>query len=212
MGDNKAMKVCLDLHDFSVVNNRLLWLYALKEKFPQFKVTLFTVPIDEEQNWGPYTIRNQYLKEIKENLDWMELVPHGLYHNSSYEAEGIDYAHFKHEMVPAIEQAFREDGLPFEQGFCAPHWRWSSHITKALDDMGWWGAIDRDKKMHRPKRFYQYNYLLNEPFWESDEPVLKLHGHIYGTKNDLGLCFDNLLKLEPPIEWCFASEVLDETV
>lgn len=204
------MKVALDLHDFSVVHNRLLWLMTLKNHFPDFKVSLFTIPVDQKCNWGPYQIRDQYLAEIKENLDWMQLIPHGLTHESSYEAEQFDYAHFKHDYIPAIEQAFEKDGLPYEKGFCAPHWRWNSHATKALDDIEWWGAIDRSKKMHRPQRYYQYNYLLDEPFWESELDVLKIHGHIYGTKNDIALCFDNLLKLPEDTEWHFVTDFLEE--
>jgi hypothetical protein len=197
------------LHDFSVVNNRLLWLLTLKDYFPELKVSLFTIPVDEKRGWGPYLIRGEFLKELKKNLDWIQLIPHGLTHEG-HEVVKIDHAHFKHETVPAIERAFREDGLPFERGFCAPHWRWTEDIVKALDDLEWWGAIDRNMKMPRPARFYQYNYLLNEPFWESDLDLLKLHGHIYGTKNDVGKCFDNLLKLPADVEWCFVTDVLEE--
>jgi hypothetical protein len=62
-----------------------------------------------------------------------------------------------------------------------------------------------------PKRHYQYNFLLNEPFWEATSmDVLKLHGHVYGTKNDVGRCFGNLLKLPKDTEWHFVTDFIKE--
>jgi len=52
---------------------------------------------------------------------------------------------------------------------------------------------------------------LNEPFYESNLELLKLHGHIYGTKNDVGRCIDSLLRLPLDTEWVFATECLEET-
>jgi len=209
MGDDKSMKkVCLDLHDFSVVNNRLLWLLALKEHFPNFRVSLFMIPVDVKSDWGPYLLREEFLEEIHRHLDWIQLIPHGLHHPRN-EMARADFMPFKQVTIPAIEDAFNKDGLPFEKGFCAPHWRWSDAVVRTLDDLGWWGAVDRDKKMPYPKRFYKYNYLLNEPFWEAEED-LKIHGHIYGTKNDVGLCFENLLKLPEDTEWHFVTDFLED--
>ena len=201
------MRATLDLHDFSVVNNRLLWLLGLKQHFPNFKVSLFTVPFDKKEDWGPSLIGDDFLIEIKKNLDWIQLIPHGLYHNGS-EMSNYDYSTFKEKIMPEITDAFDSKGLPYVKGFCAPHWRWTDGVVKALDEAGWWGAVDRDKQMPYTKRYYRYNFLLNEPFWESKED-LKLHGHIYGTKNDIGRCFDNLLKLPKDTEWVFVSDCLE---
>jgi len=203
------MKIVLGIDDFSVVNNRFLWLLALRDHFVNFKISLFTVPIDEKKDWGPYQIRDEYLKEIKNNLDWIELIPHGLYHNSGQEMARTTRKEFK-DVLSKVEVAFERDELSYIKGFKAPHWRWNEDVVKVLDEEGWWGAIDRDKKMPCPKKFYQYNYLLNEPFWESKEEVLKLHGHIYGTKNDIGRCFENLLKLPRNTEWHFVTDFLED--
>lgn len=202
-------KVALSLDDFSVVNNRLDLLFKLKEHFPNFKVSLFTVPIDEKKDWGPYTMRREFLKIIKENLDWMQLIPHGLTHEGS-EMRNADWRYFKEVTIPAIEEAFQRDGLPFEEGFKAPHWRWSSGVVQALDELGWWGAIDnRQPEMQRTKKFYCYSHGIDEPFWTASRDV-QLHGHIYGQRNDLGVCFDNLLKLPQDIEWCYVTDFLEE--
>ena len=211
MGVNKVVRACLDLHDFSVVNNRLDLLWKLYEHFDYFKVSLFTVPVDEERSWGPYCIRENIAREVRD-LRWVQLIPHGLHHKR-FEFSKCNCKTFR-KTLSLIEKAFEKDGLPYEKGFCPPHWRWTEHVVKVLDEAGWWGAIDRDKKMEIPKRFYQYNYLLNEPFWEAGGD-LKLHGHVYGTKNDVGRCFENLLKLPEDTKWCFVTDFLedkDETI
>ncbi len=202
------MKVTLGLDDFSVVNNRLDLLLKLKSKFSDFKVSLFTVPEDIRTDWGPYTVRKDTLLKIRENLDWLQIIPHGLTHTGS-ELKRCDYATFKYEIMPRIKQAFDRDGLPFVRGFKAPHYYWTDGVVKALNEEGWWGAIDRDKIMPTPKSFYRYSYRINEPFLESEAEELKLNGHIYGTENDLGKCLDSLLKLPQDTEWHFVTDFLN---
>ena len=173
-------------------------------------MSLFTVPFDRKtDDWGASLVRDDFLKEIKKYLDWMQIIPHGLYHNGS-EVQDWNYSNTRGTYIPMIREAFSKDGLPFVNGFCSPHWRWNEGVALALDDEGWWGAVDRDKSMPWTKKYYRYNYLLNEPFWESDQELLKLHVHIYGTKNDLGRCFNNLLRLDPSTEFVFAGEVLED--
>ena len=203
-------KVCLDLHDWSVLNNRMNLLLKFKENYPDFKVSLFTVPYDIKDDWGQSLIREEILNEIKKHLNWIQIIPHGLTHSGS-EMRNYDYQTFKEIILPRIKQGFEIDRLPYVNGFCAPHWRWSEGVVKALDDEGWWGAIDRRQpKMLSTKKFYRYSYCLDEPFWESKDEVLKLHGHIYGTSNDLGKCFGNLLKLPLNTEWHFVTDFLEE--
>jgi len=209
MNTEKILKICLDLHDFSVVNNRLDLLLKLKEHFSGFKISLFTVPIDIEADWGPFCNRGEMLKEIKKNLDWIQIIPHGLYHNK--DLEFCDYNTFKHEIIPAVTAALEKDGLPFERGFCAPHWRWSEDIVKFLNEEGWWGAVDRNQpNMLTPRKFFRFSHGLHENF-DTQAEVLKLHGHVYGLKNDLGKCMDKLLKLPKSSEWHFITDFLEES-
>lgn len=205
------MKVALDLHDFNIVSPRMEPLLRLKEYFPNFKVSLFTIPEPRPSDYGPYLTRHETLREIKKHLDWMQIIPHGVNHESSREMKHCSYEEFLNTVIPTITRAFERDGLPFEKGFCAPHWRRSEGVIQALNQAGWWEAVMREEKA-LPEKFYRYNYLLNEPFWESAEPVLKLHGHTFGTKNDVGLCFDNLLKLPRDTEWHYVTDFLEETL
>ena len=202
------MKICLDLHDFSVVNNRLNLLLKLKEHFLDFKISLFTVASDVSADWGPFCIRGDLLKEIKKHLDWIQIIPHGLNHNK--ELEFCDYRTFKNKIMPSIKEAFDRDGLPFEKGFCAPHWKWSEGVVRALDEEGWWGAVDRNQpNMLSTKKFYRFSHSLHEPYHKFEAEVLKLHGHVYGLKNDLGKCMDKLLKLPRSAEWHFVTDFLE---
>jgi len=200
------MTACLDLHDFSVNRNRFDLLLKLREHFPKLKVSLFTIPrldfISDEKS----------LKMIKDNLDWLQIIPHGFIHART-ETQFSTYGEFKNNTLPLIHEAFRNDGLPYEKGFCAPHWRWSADVVKVLDELGWWGAVSYERpKMLVPKRFYSYDYTIDKPFWESEKNVLKLHGHLYGTRNDLGKCFDNLLKLPHYTEWQYVTNFLEEKI
>jgi len=204
--------VVLDLDDFSVLNNRLDLLLRLKESYPKLKVTLFTIPYDiaYEQKVEAKIIREGTLKAIKRNLDWMEIVPHGLVHMPR-EFEKCDYETMMKHVFPAIEEAFSKDGLPYVKGFKAPHWLWNEDVIKALDEKGWWGAVDRKYEGPTTKKFYRFSHSIDEPFSRSSANVLKLHGHITGeSKNYIEKCFPNLFNMPTDADFKFASELLEK--
>jgi len=204
--------ICLDLDDFSILNNRLDLLLRLKESYPKLKVTLFTIPYDlpYEKDVSARIVRDNTLKAIKRNLDWMQIVPHGLVHMDR-EFEKCDYKTMKEYVIPAIDEVFKKDDIPYEKGFKAPFWLWNKEVVRALDDMGWWGAVDRKNDVIKPKRYYMYSHSIDEPFSKSNNEMLKLHGHITaGNQNYIEKCFPNLLKMPTDAEFKFASEVLEE--
>lgn len=205
------MKVSLDLHDFSILNNRLDLLLKIKDHYPGFKVSLFTIPFDAQHEVGIQRIyREAALNKIKENLDWMQIIPHGLTHMTD-EFKNCDYDLFK-KVMKSIKEAFDKDGLPYVKGFCAPYWLWNKDVVKALDEEGWWGAIDRNQPdMLSTKKFYKYTHSLEEYFYKSNLDTLKLHGHIDGTsKNDLDKCFTSIFKLPVDTEWCYVTDFIEE--
>jgi len=202
------MTVILDVHDFNIVNPRLDLLLKLKAWFPYFKVSLFTIPLIEPSDYGPYLTRNKNLELIKSCSDWMEFIPHGLYHNSGREMLNYDDGQFEKVVIPLIDKSFNDMGLNYEKGFCSPHWRQSKEVTKTLNKIGWWSAVLREET-NFPERYYQYNFLANEPFWESDLDVLKIHSHLYGTRNDLGKCMNNLLKLPKDTIFKYVTEFIE---
>src|SRR6266576_3392562 len=99
------MKVSLDLHDFSIENNRLDLLLKLKEHFADFKVSLFTIPIDIKMRGQR---KDRDLERIHACLPWMQIIPHGLRHNGT-EARNWDYRPFIEITMPAIKRAFERD-------------------------------------------------------------------------------------------------------
>jgi hypothetical protein len=203
--------ICLDLDDYSILNNRLDLLIKLKEHFPNLKVTAFTIPYDyqSEGNIGGRIMRATTLKAVQKELDWIRIVPHGLLHLDR-EFEKCTYETMMENVIPAIDEAFKKDGLPYVKGFKAPQWLWNEEVIRALDEVGWWGAIDRNQpQMLKTKTFFRYSHSIDEPFWESDRELLKLHGHIAGPeKNNLERCFFGLMKMPSDAKFVYADELL----
>lgn len=171
---------------------------------------MFTIPYDikREPSLG-HTERERILKRIRECLDWLQIVPHGLHHNAS-EVKNWDYDYTK-AVLPKIKNYFDRDWLPFVKGFCAPHWRWNAEVVKALDDAGWWGAISPARvDMPSTKRFFTYDYPIDQPFWESTKDVWKIHGHLGSTANDLEKCVDNIFKIPVTAEWHYITDFVEE--
>lgn len=204
-------KVVLDFDDFSLVNNKFQTLFKLREHFPKLKVSMFTVPCDVEYEFGPaHIFRDDALETLKLNLDWIQLIPHGLTH-SIHEFENADTASME-LTIKAIDEVFGKDDLPYEKGFKAPQWLWNKDVVDTLDRYGWWGAVDRNQPdMITPKKFYRYNFQAWEPFWLSDLPVLKIHGHINPKMdNDLEKCFLRLMQMPPDAEFHFVTDFLED--
>lgn len=203
------MKLSLDLHDFSVLNNRLDLLLELKEHIPELKVSMFTIPLHvaKEMTTEGRLLRESELKKVKDNLDWIQIIPHGLTH-MPYEFMKADRWTMK-MTLEAIDEAFKKDGLPYEKGFCAPYWLWNQDVVDVLDENGWWGAIDRNQpEMLKTKKYYVYSHSIDEPFWTLGSDTLNLHGHIDLTSpNDIEACLLNLMKV-PKGEWHFVTDFL----
>lgn len=202
------MNVCLALHDFSVVNNRFDLLLNLKNHFDDFRISLFTVASDTEQDWGASLERKDFLQVLHRNLDWIQIIPHALSHNGS-ETHQITEKAFEF-YLDSIEKHFERDRIPYEKGFVPPHWRWNENVVNVLNKRGWWGAVDRDKDMPYTNKYYRYNFLLNEDFLLEKIDDLKLHGHVYGTKNSIGRCINNVLSLPKDTKFKFVTDYLEE--
>lgn len=204
--------IVLDLDDFSILNNRIDLLLKLKESYPKLKVSLFTIPYDfvHEREVSGRLLREQTLASIKKQFDWLEFIPHGLIHFPR-EFEKCDYETMRKYVIPSIDEAFTKNGLPYVKGFKPPFWLWNKEVVRALDDEGWWGAIDRNNtELLKTKKYYIYSHGIDEPFWCSTNDTLKLHGHIPNVeRNGLDRCFVNLFKMPVDAEFKFASEMLE---
>lgn len=200
--------VSLDLHDASVLHTRLDLLNQLKAHLPKLKVTFGFIPWDHqlEVKLQRRIFRDGALAELKDNLDWIQLVPHGLSHIPE-EFARCDRQTMK-MVLQSIEEVMGKDGLPYEKGFMPPYWLWNEEVVRVLDEANWWGASDRNQpQMLRTKKNYTYTHSIDEPFWESDMEHLSLHGHMGPpSHNALEDCLLHLLKIDPQVEWVFVSD------
>lgn len=206
----RLMLATLSLDDASVLNNSLYLLKQIKEYYPDFRVSLFFIPFDYRAEGSLQRIfRPQMLKELQENLDWVQLIPHGLTH---LQAEFANCDEETMEMtIKAIDEAMKKDSLPYEKGFKAPYWLWNESVVRVLDRHGWWGAVDRNQpQMLRTKKHYVYSHSIDEDFWKSEGP-LKLHGHVDGvSSNNLEDCLTNILKLPADTKWEYVTNFIEK--
>lgn len=201
------MKISLDIDDPSLLNFGWDWWLRLREHYPELKLSVFYIPFDPHAETSQLRLeRDSAVKKLKENLDWIRLYPHGLTHMPR-ELANCDYYTMRDLVLPAIDEAFKKDDLPYVKGFKAPYWLWSNGVIRALNEAGWWGAIDRNQpEMLTTAKFYSYSHSIDEPFWEA-EGDLKLHGHLDGqSSNDIEKCFINLLKMPQDAEFVFIDE------
>ena len=216
MGKPAKRTIALDIHDFSILRSRLDILLLLKDHYPQMKVSLFTIPYDYAYELTDLrTMKESFLESINANKDWMEFVPHGLTHIPR-EFEKADKETMKTYLKNVVGEMVKS-GLPEDRivkGFCAPQWLWNQDVIDSLDENGWWGAVDRNQPMMlAPKKFYVYTHSIDEPYWFSNQEVIKLHGHMsYPDTNNIEDCMMKLLKLPTDAEWKFASELVEENV
>lgn len=201
--------VVLDLDDFSILRSRMDLLLTIKEHYPKFKVSMFTIPYDYEYEMSQLRIQRDEAKElIKKNLSWIQIIPHGL----SHLPREFEKADTKATVLAlnAINEIFMKEELPYERGFKAPYWLWNKEVVEVLNQRGFWGAVDRDQpNMLRPKKYYVYDYSIDEPFWLSDKETVKLHGHMtLPSKNNLEDCLLNLFKLPNNVEFKYVTDFI----
>jgi hypothetical protein len=204
------MKIVLDFDDFSVLRHKMDLLIPLKEAYPGLRVSMFTIPYDYEYEMTDLRLqRDKALKMVRENLDWIQIIPHGLTHQPG-EFLNCD-KETMYLTLKAIDEFFKKDGLPYVNGFKAPYWQWNQDVVDVLDEMGWWGAIDPNQEMLKTKKYYQYSHSIDTPFWQSDEKLLKLHGHMtLPSSNNLEDCMLNLMKMPRNAKFYYATDFLEE--
>lgn len=204
-------KVTFDLDDSTIFFMNWDRILRLKDRYPNMKLSLFHIPFDFHAEKSLLrTMRDEGLKRLKENLDWIQLIPHGVAHLPqefmNADRETVELS------LKAINEFFTDDGLPYEKGFKAPQWLYKQDLVDVLDEQGWWMGVDRNQpNAPRTKKYFEYNYSIDEPFWKSEEPVWKLHGHMGApSKNNIEDCFMNLQKIPLNAEWHFVTDFLSE--
>jgi len=204
-----AKIIVLDIDDYSLLRNRWDLMLELKEHYPNLKLSLFTIPFDVQyEGTRQFSImRDKQLKKLKDNLDWIQIIPHGLTHMPR-EFEKADRVTTK-LALKSIDEAFKKDGIPYQKGFKAPFWLWNQDVVDVLNEEGWFGATDRNQPdMLKTDINYIYNWDLKDQF-PKDQEIVKGHGHMtLPSENALENVFTNLLKMPTDVEFKFVTDLL----
>lgn len=207
---NPKKTVVLDLDDWSLEVNGFEYLFALKKLYPKLKVSLFTIPFDYEHFKSMFDYqREEVIKTLKENSDWIEIIPHGLTHKEG-EFLTANYNAVK-VALHAVNEIFKKQGIKYAKGFKAPFWQYSQAVIEVLDEMGWFMATDRNTPHNgKTKKYYEYTHGIEEEFWKyTDMPVWRLHGHMTPpSENNLAACMVNLSHIPQDAEFDFVSNHL----
>ncbi len=170
--------VVFDVDDLCDQYDCLPELDRLKEKYPDFKCTLFTIPDKTSKD---------LLKQCQQR-PWIELAWHGVKHEPNEELKSIDGPHlFRALHVYKSSEA----GSFYADGFRPPGWYIQPHHIEALNNLGMWVAIHkRDEKRLGPLCRHGY-YICNDDrnYW---------HGHSHSTcGNGIQDRLEELLKKWP---------------
>lgn len=163
-------------------------ILELKERNPNFKCTLFTIP----------KLSSDKLIEKYKKLDFVELAMHGWHHTFCETwTWSDDMAEDKMKM------AFNR-GID-AKGFKAPKWVMHQTVYDKCRDLGWWIADHRiNKSMWQPYEERVYCYNLKS---KKDDGLIHLHGHTHNVmQNGIEEAFDSFV-LPKATKYKFISEL-----
>lgn len=196
------MEVSLDLDDFSPLNHRFDLLFELKKRYPNFKISLFTVPWEIRLNpngKGTPITEQQYcpwVKEVKkaQKEGWMEIYLHGFTHNQS-EFHRLTYDEAKKRVIVGMKM-FENVGIKLTPLFKAPYWQLSKDAKKAIEDL----AV-------RVVEDGYYNWNIKDQYLSRNKVIA--HGHVQDVcGNGLDESFARLLSVPQDANWKFLSELI----
>lgn len=152
--------VVFDVDDFCDEMNCLDELMQLKQQYPNFACTLFTIP---------HKTSTALLRKAK-SLGFIELAVHGITHSPNEELKSLKQSH--------LDNYFKElDFSLYARGFRAPGWYIEEQHVKACVNHGMWIALHtRHVPTLRPHCSHGY-YACGEryDYW---------HGHTHNVCNN----------------------------
>lgn len=198
------MKVAIEYDDFSPTNSNFGILENFKEHYPNFKVTLFTVPWEirfgrSMKESTPITLKKfkPFVDAINE-CDWIEIALHGLTH-APVEFSELSYEATIKRIVIGMKM-FENVGIKnFAKIFKAPQWEISREAEQAARDMGF--IVVKDG-------YYNWNLAKDKPNADAVEPFI-MHGHVQDDcDNGMQETQHRVMKLPVDTEFMFLSDVL----
>lgn len=128
--------VVFDVDDFCDRWNCLPELDAIKERYPKFRCTLFTIP---------HKTSLELIAKCN-NRDWIELAFHGSWHEPNEELKAIPPQNLK-----AIYEGILKNDWGYLKGFRPPGWYITPEHIEVLNELGMWVAIhERDERRLGP--------------------------------------------------------------
>ena len=177
----------LDFDDFRESENALDMLFRMKGRWPAFKVTLFTIPMQ---------CSKAFLNEVSK-LPWIQLAVHGWEHRFK---ECAGWNNDTAETYLRIAQGWvNDEGKPiFVKGFKPPQWVWNQATVDMAVKAGYWLALNSDSSAMVPGTQIPAeakSYTCNGP----DIGYEREHGHIgcLDCHNDLRQIFNDLMDKYP---------------
>jgi hypothetical protein len=168
--------VVFDVDDHCDEWNCLPEMLRLKEQYPHFKCTLFTIP---------EKISGRLLNETAEHRDWIEIAVHGIRHHPNEEMKSVSYAQLYKYLTENIDHSI------YTKGFRPPGWAINSGTVRALNDAGYWCALHMRDRLNFGKMCRHGYYACGDryPYW---------HAHSHGVcGNGIQDDIDKLLKMWP---------------
>jgi glycosyltransferase involved in cell wall biosynthesis len=207
----KPQTICLNFDDFSPINNNLFFLQKLKHNYPNLKVSMFTIPATIQSGQAESLLKHRrFCDEIRKELDWIEILPHGWHHPDSKQGENefknITYWQTS-QYIKMVDEIFKEVNLPYKKIFKPPQYSISKAAKDCFRDNGWALAV-KGTGEYWPKdiKTIHYNWNINDVF-----PLRKViisYGHIQDIGNGLHGCWENLLQMPTDAKFVFMSELI----
>lgn len=201
------MKYVLEFDDFSPRMHNLHLYEELHDHYPDFKVTLFTVPW--EIRFGAQAPITQpefepWCKAVRQAVSegWMEIAVHGLTHAPLEFGEISADGAFKRLTIAC--KMFENRKIPYAKIFKAPFWALSKEGKEKITSMGF--AVVEDGYFH-------WNLADHQPPALTDTgSYCVAHGHVNAVcGNGIEDVFDTLMRLPPNTEFAFLSDYLKST-
>ena len=186
--------VALDLDDFCpsrdpdygglMEKGTFRYLNILWERFPNMKVTLFTIPNLHGKH--PITMSPKWCSWVRSLVATgkVEVALHG-YEHTYCELLHLSQDDIK-ERILRGEALLEEANIPFVKGFKAPYWAISDNVYRALASLGYdWIMIHPESFPVYPEAPIKYPHFRYVQEWYSlggnlplDKEVLVIHGHM----------------------------------
>jgi len=199
--------IIFDIDDFCVTATPNL-LFKIRDHYPNFKCTLFTIPFDiqflnKKINQKKY---QEWADLVAKEKDWMEIAVHGFAHlqnemNCTYEEA--------QQIISSAEKMFSSFKLPFVKIFKAPFWQISQPAMKAVVDNGYVLAHHPNDILPQDSHWktYTYNHSIDDKWTE--QKLIRAHGHMgTGVGNGLLECLDNVLQMPEDAEFKTIGEYM----